>query len=404
MNSRLQSLHEYPFSKLATLLAGVTPNPALDNISLTIGEPQHQPPAAAVAALQSALGQLNKYPSTTGDPALRASIAAWLERRYGMTAHSVDPDTMVLPAVGTREALFAIAQAIVDGEGRDVKPLVIVPSPFYQIYEGAAIMAGADVLYLPCTADKDYLPDLDAVTEDQWSRCQLIYVCNPSNPTGAIPDAAFYQRLLALADQYDFTIASDECYSEIYYDEASPPPGLLEVCYQNGRHDFSRALVFNSLSKRSNLAGMRSGFVAGDAELIKGFTHYRTYHGSAMPMHHQAASIVAWDDEAHVIQNRELYRQKMDAVVPLLSGALEVTIPAAGFCLWAQTGGDDEQYTRELFASQHVRVLPGQYLARDVKGANSAVVNPGAGHIRIALVQSVETCIEAAERIQALRA
>jgi N-succinyldiaminopimelate aminotransferase len=408
MNRKLEALHAYPFSKLAELLSDevVSADAAQKNlIALTVGEPQHEPPSVAIEALTAALGNINKYPGTHGELALREAIAQWLTRRYQLPVDAVNPETMVLPVIGTREALFAIAQTLVDEQTVDQikvdgglsdqdKPIVIVPSPFYQIYEGAALMAGAQPLYLPCTVDNNYLPDLDAVTEAQWQRCQLVYICNPSNPTGAIPTLAFYQRLLALADRYNFVIASDECYSEIYFNEAAPPIGLLAVCHSSGRDDFSRCLVFNSLSKRSNLAGMRSGFVAGDAALLKQFLLYRTYHGSAMPLHHQAASIAAWNDESHVINNRKLYREKMHAVVPILTKALPVEIPAAGFCLWAQTPIDDELFTRQLYREQHVKVLPGQYLARTV-----AQHNPGQHYVRMALVHPLEDCIEASHRI-----
>ena len=396
MNQHLKQLHEYPFTKLAVLLADVEVQSTDAAIAMTIGEPQHVPPKVVLDALTAELSALNKYPSTQGSLALRESIAAWIERRYQLPTGLVSPETMVLPVVGSREALFAIAQTVVDSSKNDEPPLVIIPSPFYQIYEGAAIMAGAEPLYLPCDKDNDFVPDLDAVTEAQWQRCQLIYVCNPSNPTGAVPTREFYQRLLTLADRYHFIIASDECYSEIYFDELSPPPGLLDVCYATGREDFSRCLVFNSLSKRSNLAGMRSGFVAGCQATIKAFMLYRTYHGSAMPNHHQAASIVAWGDEAHVQNNRALYREKMQAVVPILQQVMDVEIPAAGFCLWAKLPVDDEHFTQALFSNEHVKVLPGQYLARSVNG-----YNPGAGYIRLALVHPLAVCVEAAKRIVA---
>ena len=394
MNRYLKQLHQYPFTKLAALLADVNVKTEQPSIAMTIGEPQHAPPKAVVDALVAELARLNKYPSTQGGLALRESIATWLGQRYHFPKGVLDPESMVLPVVGTREALFAIAQTVVDTSVSEEPPLVIMPSPFYQIYEGAAIMAGAEPLYLPCDKDNNYVPDLDAVSPSQWQRCQLVYICNPSNPTGAVPTREFYQRLLVLSDKYDFVIASDECYSEIYFDELSPPPGLLEVCYAEGREDFSRCLVFNSLSKRSNLAGMRSGFVAGCQATIKAFLLYRTYHGSAMPNHHQSASIVAWNDESHVQENRILYREKMRAVVPILQQVLEVEIPAAGFCLWVKLPMDDELFAQTLFSEQHVKVLPGQYLARSVNN-----YNPGAGYIRLALVQSLEVCIEASERI-----
>jgi N-succinyldiaminopimelate aminotransferase len=396
MNQNLQLLHEYPFGKLKTLLQNLSIETTEPVISLAIGEPQHAPPEAVLNALVADLGHINQYPSTQGSEALRQSIAAWLTQRYQLSDAVVNPESNVLPVVGTREALFAIAQTVVDVTNTQLNspPLVIMPSPFYQIYEGAAIMAGAEPLYLPCEAANHYLPDLDAVSDSEWNRCQLVYICNPSNPTGVIPPASFYQRLLELADRFDFVVASDECYSEIYYDEHSPPLGLLEVCQSLGRNDFARCLVFNSLSKRSNLAGMRSGFVAGCDKLIAAFLKYRTYHGSAMPLHHQSASVIAWSDEAHVQVNRQLYREKMDRIVPMLQSSLGVEIPAAGFCLWAKTPIDDELFTQKLFSQQQVRVLPGQYLARMIDGHN-----PGLHYIRMALVQPIEDCVQAAERI-----
>tara|TARA_B100000767_G_scaffold263703_1_gene277758 strand:+ start:738 stop:1943 length:1206 start_codon:yes stop_codon:yes gene_type:complete len=396
MNPQLERLHDYPFTKLAHLLDQVPLASSLSPIALTIGEPQHPAPQVAVDALQRELANLNQYPSTQGSTALRETIADWLCQRYDLVAATIDPATMVLPVVGSREALFAIAQTVVDISEKDCQPLVIIPSPFYQIYEGAAIMAGAEPLYLPCSKATGFLPDLDAITEEQWRRCQLIYICNPSNPTGVVPPLSFYQRLISLADTYDFIIASDECYSEIYFDEAQPPLGLLAVCRQLGRDDYGRCLVFNSLSKRSNLAGMRSGFVAGCPFIIHNFLRYRTYHGSAMPNHHQAASIVAWGDEAHVVQNRRLYREKMLQVVPLLQTIGEVVIPQAGFCLWLKTSIDDELLVQSAYQHFNLKLLPGQYLARTVEGEN-----PGSCFIRIALVQSVEVCVEGAQRLVA---
>lgn len=396
MNRKLDKLYQYPFTRLKALLADTPCNTGQSEISLAIGEPQHAPPEAAVAALIAGLNNLNKYPATQGSEALRESISRWLCQRYQLPSNAIDPQSMVLPVQGTREALFAIAQVLVDKPTAPSTepPLVIIPSPFYQIYEGAAIMAGAEPLYLPCTDATDYLPDLDAVSDQQWCRCQMIYICNPSNPTGALPSQDFYRRLLVLSERFDFIILSDECYSEIYFDEGSPPAGLLQAAYALGNHVFARCLVFNSLSKRSNLAGLRSGFVAGAKDLIKAFLLYRTYHGSAMPAHHQAASVAAWDDEAHVIKNRILYREKFSTIVPLLQTSLQVGIPPAGFCLWAKTPIDDERLTQLLFQQQHVRVLPGQYLARTVDG-----YNPGQDYLRIALVQPLAVCVDAAERI-----
>ena len=397
MNRRLDQLHSYPFAKLKTLLSDVSPAAGKPAIALTVGEPQHAPPTQVGQALIEGLDELNKYPATQGQGGLRKAIAEWLGRRYALPRNSVDENTQLLPVQGTREALFAIAQTVVcAGGGSGEKPLVILPSPFYQIYEGAAIMAGAEPLYLPCLEAEGFVPQLERITAAQWRRCQLVYVCSPSNPTGAVLSSEFYQRLLTLADQYDFVVASDECYSEIYSDESQPPVGLLQVCQQLGREDFSRCLVFNSLSKRSNLAGLRSGFVAGDAELIAAFLRYRTYHGSAMPLHHQRASIAAWGDELHVQENRRLYREKMAAVLPLLSARLPLAAPQAGFCLWLPTPIDDEQFTRQLYCDQNLQVLPGRYLARSV-----AEGNPGVQRVRIALVEPLAVCLEAVERILA---
>ncbi|MGB5325810.1 MAG: succinyldiaminopimelate transaminase [Pseudomonadales bacterium] len=393
MNPRLQQLHDYPFTRLGALLAGVAPPAAGNVLSLSVGEPQHPPPVFVAEALTAALGNLPRYPSTQGGDALRETIAHWLVNRYGLAATGVDPASQLLPVQGTREALFAAAQFIV---APSAGALVAMPAPFYQIYEGAALMAGATPLYLPCTRDNGFVPELDAVPTAHWQRCQLVYVCNPANPTGAVLDAAFYTKLLALADRYDFVVASDECYSEIYLDEAAPVPGLLQVCNALGRDDFARCLVFNSLSKRSNLAGLRSGFVAGDAALIAAFLRYRTYHGSAMPLHHQAASIAAWGDESHVVANRARYREKIQASSAVLQGVLRFEIPAGGFCLWADCGVDDEAFARRLYAQQGVKVLPGSYLAREIDG-----VNPASGYLRLALVQPLEQCLAAVRRIAA---
>ena len=396
LNPSIASLHDYPFTRLARLLDGVEPPAGMSPIPLSVGEPKHEPPAFVVDALRDSLGQLNRYPLTAGSPELRAAIAAWLERRFLDGREIIDPATMVLPVQGTREALFALAQVIVDRDAADA-PAVMLPSPFYQIYEGAAIMAGAEPLYLPCKPDKGFLPDYDAVSADDWRRCQLLYICNPNNPTGVVHGLDNYRRLLELADEYDFVIASDECYSEIYYDEAAPPLGFLSACEKLGRSDFRRAIVFNSLSKRSSVPGLRSGLVAGDPDIIASFLTYRTYHGFSMPLHHQQASIAAWQDESHVIANRVLYREKFDAMVAGLGSAMTFQVPAGGFCLWPDLGayqGGDEQFARELFAAIGVTVLPGSYLARDIGGSN-----PGAGRVRMALVFPLEQCAEAADRI-----
>ena len=307
MNPDLAKLHPYPFERLATLLNGITPPADLAPISLSIGEPRHTPPKFVVDALKDSLAGLASYPMAPGLPALREAIAAWVTRRFGLKQDQFDPARHVLPVSGTREGLFAFAQAVVDRT--KPAPVVAMPNPFYQIYEGAALLAGAEPVYLNTTADNGFVPDLDAVPKDIWRRCQLVYVCSPGNPTGAILDRAFYQRLLTLADQHDFIVASDECYSELYDDEQNPPPGLLGVCSELGRDGFERCVVFHSLSKRSNVPGLRSGFVAGDADIIAKFRLYRTYHGCALPVPAQLASIPAWNDEAHVTENRALYRQ-----------------------------------------------------------------------------------------------
>ena len=389
MNPDLESLHPYPFEKLAALFQDleVADKP---HIALSIGEPQHQSPKVVLDALAANLPELARYPSTLGLPSLRGAISGWLTRRFGL--QHIDAGSQVLPVNGTREALFAFAQATID---RHRRPLVVMPNPFYQIYEGAALLAGAEPHYLPCTPATGLQPDFDAVAEDIWLRTQLLYICTPGNPTGAVLSVEQMQSLIRLADQYDFIIASDECYSEIYRD--TPPPGLLEACAAMGRHDYRRCVVFHSLSKRSNLPGLRSGFVAGDAEILAGFLRYRTYHGCAMPVHHQLASIAAWNDESHVQQNRARYQQKFDQVLAILGDSLEVSRPQAGFYLWPRTPVTDELFARELKRQQNVTVLPGRYLSREVDG-----LNPGAGHVRMALVAEESQCVEAAERIRAL--
>jgi len=394
MNPDLNKLQQYPFARLRELLTDVQGNAALEPISLAIGEPKNAPPPVALDALINSLHRINSYPAAKGERALRKAIGDWLTRRYQLT-RAIDFEREILPVLGTREALFAVAQTMVD-RTKSNNPLVLLPSPFYQIYEGAAIMAGAEPHFLPCTASNHFTPDLTQVTADIWQRCQMVYVCSPSNPTGVILNADFYRQLLALADEHDFVVVSDECYSEIYLDDTKPSIGLLEICAQLGREDFSRCVVFNSLSKRSNLAGMRSGFVAGDARLIEAFLLYRTYHGSAMPFHHQAASVAAWNDDQHAVENRAHYQQTLQAVVPLLRQSLEVEFPDGGFCLWAKTPINDEHFVRELFAQQHITVLPGRYLSRDVDGSNA-----GENYIRMALVEPVDRCIEAARRINA---
>jgi N-succinyldiaminopimelate aminotransferase len=392
MNHALTQLQPYPFEKLRALLAGVTPPADKRPIALSIGEPKHKSPDFVAKALADNLDQLAVYPTTLGIPALREAIAAWCERRFGVPAGWLDAARHVLPVNGTREALFAFTQTVVQ---RDVGGLVVSPNPFYQIYEGAALLAGAAPHYLPCLEDNGFNPDFDAVPAEAWQRCQILFLCSPGNPTGALVPMEQLKKLIALADQYDFVIAADECYSELYFDEENPPPGLLTACAELGRSDFKRCVVFHSLSKRSNLPGLRSGFVAGDADILKAFLLYRTYHGCAMPVQTQLASVAAWQDEAHVRANRDQYRAKYDAVLEILQPVLDVQRPDGSFYLWARTPGDDASFTRELFAHEHVTVVPGSYLSRDVNGEN-----PGAGRVRMALVAPLAECIEAAQRIR----
>ncbi len=391
MNPRLDLLRPYPFERLRTLLAGAQPPAALPHISLSIGEPKHTPPAFVGEALTRALGTLGSYPLALGLPELRTTIARWLERRFAVPAAAVDAETMVLPVNGTREGLFAFVQAVVDA-GRPA-PAVLMPNPFYQIYEGAALLAGAEPVYLNCDARNGYLPDLDAVPAATWARCQLLFLCTPGNPTGAVMPLDYLRRVLELSDRHGFMVASDECYSEIYPDESQPPPGLLQVAHATGNESFERCVVFHSLSKRSSVPGLRSGFVAGDAKILAGFRLYRTYHGCAVPVHTQLASIPAWNDESHVIENRRLYREKFARVVPMLREVLEVELPQGAFYLWLPVG-DDEAFTRGLFEQQHVTLLPGSYLARGTAGGN-----PGRGRVRVSLVASVDDCVEAARRM-----
>ncbi|SIQ16221.1 succinyldiaminopimelate transaminase [Aquipseudomonas alcaligenes] len=392
MNHALTQLQPYPFEKLRALLAGAQPPSDKRPIALSIGEPKHKSPDFAAQALANNLDQLAVYPTTLGIPALREAIAAWCERRFGVPSGWLDAARHVLPVNGTREALFAFTQTVVQ---RDVGGLVVSPNPFYQIYEGAALLAGAEPHYLPCLEDNGFNPDFDAVPADIWQRCQILFLCSPGNPTGALVPMEQLKKLIALADEHDFVIAADECYSELYFDEENPPPGLLSACAELGRSDFKRCVVFHSLSKRSNLPGLRSGFVAGDAEILKAFLLYRTYHGCAMPVQTQLASIAAWQDEAHVRANRDQYRAKYDAVLEILQPVMDVQRPDGSFYLWARTPGDDTTFTRELFAREHVTVVPGSYLSREVNGEN-----PGAGRVRMALVAPLAECIEAAQRIR----
>jgi len=387
MNPNLDHLHPYPFQKLATLKEGVTP-PDQPHIALSIGEPRHPSPAFVLDTLGEALPRVASYPTTAGTAELRQAIADWAIRRFGLSDRALDPDHHVLPVNGTREALFAFAQAMINSRAGAT---VVCPNPFYQIYEGAALLAGAEPWFAPAGTG---LPDFEQIPESVWQRCELLYVCSPGNPNGAVMTQAAYEYVIGLADRYDFVIAADECYSEIYPDEAHPPLGLLQACTAMGRDDFNRCVVFHSLSKRSNLPGLRSGFVAGDAQRLAAFLRYRTYHGCAMPLHHQLASIAAWQDESHVQANRDAYRRKFEQVVPILEPWLDVSHPQAGFYLWPRTPMDDQVFARELYARENVTVLPGSYLSRERDGQN-----PGQGRVRMALVAEEAECLEAAERI-----
>jgi N-succinyldiaminopimelate aminotransferase len=393
MNPALAQLRPYPFERLRALLAGVKPPAALKHISMSIGEPRHSPPQFVLDALTANLAGYGSYPTTAGVSQLRAAAAAWLTRRFQLPQGCVDPETMVIPVNGTREGLFAFAQAMVDPART---PLVVMPNPFYQIYEGAAFLAGAQPYFLGNDRANAYLPDLDDVPSEVWQRCQLLFLCSPSNPTGAVAGIDYLRRALALADRYDFVIASDECYSEIYLDEAHPPPGLLQAAVASGHDGFERCVVFHSLSKRSSVPGLRSGFVAGDPRLIQSFLQYRTYHGCALPLPTQLASIAAWNDDEHVVANRRLYREKFAKVVPVLREVLEVDAPEASFYLWPKVP-DDERFARQLFERQHVTVLPGSYIARDTPQGN-----PGRGRVRISLVATMAECADAANRIRDL--
>jgi N-succinyldiaminopimelate aminotransferase len=391
MNPLLARLHPYPFERWRELTLTIQHSGGLRPISLGIGEPRHPAPALIEAAITGSLQGLSTYPPTVGEPRLRTSIAAWLKRRYGVTA---DPATQVLPVNGSREALFALAQVVIDPT-RD-GATVVCPNPFYQIYEGAALLAGAHTAFANSRAERRFAVDWSAIDAATWARTQLLYVCSPGNPTGAVMPLDEWRMLFDLSERHGFVIASDECYSEIYFRD-EPPLGALQAAQAIGRSDYRNLIAFTSLSKRSNVPGLRSGFVAGDATLMKSFLLYRTYHGSAMSPVVQAASVAAWDDEDHVRANRELYRAKFAQVTPLLASVLDVELPDAGFYLWAGVpGGDDIAFARGLLAQYNVTVLPGSLLARDAHG-----VNPGRGRVRLALVAQTAECLEAAQRIVA---
>ncbi len=392
MNPRLALLKPYPFERLKQLTSAIKPNAAYAPISLGMGEPKHATPAFIKSALTAHLKGLASYPATAGEPALREACAAWMHKRYGVSANAA---TQVLPVNGSREALFALTQTVIDASKAEAT--VVCPNPFYQIYEGAALLAGAQCVYAPSDPARNFAVDWSAVSDEVWLRTQLLFVCSPGNPTGAIMPLSEWKALFALSDRYGFVIASDECYSEIYFGDDAPLGGL-QAAQQLGRHDFKNLIMFTSLSKRSNVPGMRSGFVAGDAAIIKAFLLYRTYHGSAMNPAVQAASSAAWSDEAHVVDNRRLYREKFERVTPLLQGVMDVQMPDAGFYLWAgvpeRFRGDDVRFALELLQNYNVAVLPGSLLAREADG-----VNPGAGRVRLALVAGVEECVEAAQRM-----
>jgi N-succinyldiaminopimelate aminotransferase len=391
VNGRLELLTAYPFERLARLKAGITPPASLPHIAMSIGEPKHEPPALVIGALQKNLARLDSYPVTAGLPETRAACAAWLHRRFAVR---VSADGMVLPVNGTREALFSFVQAVVSTDGKP--PVVAMPNPFYQIYEGAALLAGAEPLFLNTFAGNRFQPDLDAVPPEVWQRCQLLFLCSPGNPTGAVLSLDYLRHALALAEKHDFVIASDECYAELYRDDDAPPPSLLQAAVANGHDSFQRCVVFHSLSKRSSVPGLRSGFVAGDPQILARYLLYRTYHGCAMPLPTQLASIAAWNDDAHAAANRALYREKYARVLPILQPVLDVAEPDGAFYLWPDVKRDDEIFTRELFAKQNLTILPGSYLARTSRDGG----NPGRQRVRISLVAPVEECVSAAKRIR----
>jgi len=391
MNPDLERLHPYPFEKLSQLKAGIGVPKNLGSISLGIGEPKHPSPAFVKQVIADNLDKLANYPSTKGTDELRQTIADWATRRFQLEPGTLTAEHNIVPVNGTREGIFSLVQAVIDSS----RPATVVsPNPFYQVYEGAAFLAGATPHYLACDAANDFIPDFDQVPVSVWENCQVLFLCSPGNPSGSVMPRSTLARVIELADRHDFIVASDECYSELYPDENNPPEGLLQTCAALGRNDFARCIVFHSLSKRSNLPGLRSGFVAGDAVVLAGFLKYRTYHGCAMPIHNQLASMAAWGDEDHVRENRAAYRAKFEAVVPILREVMTVEFPDAGFYLWPETPFDDETFARELSARQNVHVLPGRYLSRTVKGHN-----PGENRVRMALVAPVEECVEAAKRI-----
>ncbi|HEY2418133.1 MAG TPA: succinyldiaminopimelate transaminase [Steroidobacteraceae bacterium] len=392
MNPGLARLQTYPFERLRALLADATAPAGLQNIGLSIGEPKHAPPAFVIDTLAANLNQLDSYPLTRGLPQLRAAMAAALQRRFLPATARLDPETMVLPVNGTREGLFAFVQAMIDPSR---EALVAMPNPGYQIYEGAALLAGAEPYFMNTSAADGYLPDLDAVPLAVWRRCQLLFLCSPGNPTGAVLPLAYLRAALDLAERYDFVIAADECYAELYLDESRPSASLLRAAAEHGNPEFRRCVVFHSLSKRSSLPGLRSGLVAGEAALIERFLLYRTYHGCAMPLPVQLASIAAWSDDAHVDANRRLYQQKFQRVLPILEPVMPLALPDGGFYLWPRVDDDDARFARALYERANLTVLPGSFMARTAHGEN-----PGRGRVRISLVPELARCLEAAERLR----
>lgn len=390
MNPNLNLLQPYPFQRLRELFAGTTPNKNFKHVNLSIGEPKHDTPKIIQDSLTANISGLSTYPTTAGDPELRQAIANWATRRYGIPLLDIDKE--IIPVNGSREALFAFAQAIIDSSKSS--PVVICPNPFYQIYEGAAFLAGAEPYFINTLPETDYVMDFDDVPTNVLQRTQLVYVCSPGNPSGKVMSLAAWDTLFKLSDQYGFVIAADECYSEIYFEEANPPLGALQAAHQLGR-DYTRLVVFSSLSKRSNVPGLRSGFVAGDASIIEKFLLYRTYHGCAMNPAVQAASITAWNDESHVIENRRLYNEKFSKVTPILNDVWGVKMPDAAFYLWIRTSDSDTELALKLYRDLNITVLPGSYLAREAHG-----INPGKNFIRMALVASVDECLDAAHRIE----
>lgn len=393
MNPLLDLLNPYPFERLNELLEGIKPSDAHSFIALSLGEPKHETPPFLVEIYRdkaNILKGFGTYPPTKGLPELRKAIGDFLVRRYRL-AHALDPETQILPVNGTREALFAFAQAVIDPGNPGT---TLMPNPFYQIYEGAAILAGSKPVFVPCLPGNGFNPDFTAVSDDVWRSCALVYICSPGNPTGALMSVEEMQWLIDKSDEHDFIIASDECYSEIYDDESSPPPGILQAASMMGRADYRNCIAFNSLSKRSNLPGLRSGYVCGDASVMEKFLLYRTYHGSAMPVHNQIVSAAAWADEQHVIENRAIYRRKFDAVLDILDNVWPMERPEGAFYLWPETPVDDRVFTQKLIEAVNIKVVPGSFLSRSADGAN-----PGANRVRMALVATLDECVEAAERL-----